>query len=208
MNSTLILPIIAEAAGNPWETLSFKAAVYLAIFTILAGICAGIWAVVVWRREAEWRREDHAAELKQRAEELGWKQAELARTLLDEIFDYGQSNDAWRMVDGEKKYKDGDNEHHITMDLVRQALPKPWHDGSGGTNLYVRCCFDALFYYLERLEQPVKSNLVRFEDLSAPITYYISLMAKDKKLFLEYAELIRFHGAVAFMNRFPEWQNN
>ena len=50
-----------------------------------------------------WRR---AAELKQRAEELRWKQAELARTLLDEIFDFAPSNDALRMVDGEVDYKD------------------------------------------------------------------------------------------------------
>jgi hypothetical protein len=65
LNST-ISPFIAQVSGNPWETFSFKAAVFSAIFTFLAGI----WAVVVWRREAEWRREDHTAELKQREEEL------------------------------------------------------------------------------------------------------------------------------------------
>jgi hypothetical protein len=128
--------------------------------------------------------------------------------LLDGIFDYGPSNDAWRMVDGEKIYEDDKgNEYHINMDLVRQALPKPWNDDRRGPDLYVRWCFDALFYYLERLEQSVKIKLVRIEDLATPTSYYIALMANDKKLFRDYAELIRFHRAIAFMNRFPEWRD-
>jgi hypothetical protein len=209
MHTTSILPFVAEVSGKPWETLSFKAAIFSAIFTVLAGICAGIWAVIVWRKEALWRREDHAAEVNQREVELRWKQAELARQLLDEIFDYGPSNDAWRMVDGEEAYKDNDNnEYRIGMDLVRRALPKPWNDDSHGPEVYVRWCFDALLYYLERLEQCVQIKLVRFEDLAASTSYYIKLMAKDKKLIQDYAEAIGFHGAVTFMNRFPEWRGD
>ena len=204
MLDAFLSPLMAEASGNPWETLSFKAAAFSVVFASLAGICAGVWAVVVWRREARWRREDHAAELTQKQEELRWKQAELARTLLDEIFDYAPSNDAWRMVDGEENYKNG--QFRITMDDVRRALPKPWNNESGGPEVYVRSCFDALFYYLERLEQSVQTKLVRIEDLAAPTAYYVALMAMDKKLFQDYAELIRFHRAVAFLNRFPEWR--
>lgn len=205
---SVILPFIAQASGSPWESLSFKAAAFSAIFTAVGGICAGVWAVVVWRREARWRREDREAELKQRQEELRWKQAELARQLLDDIFDYGPSNDAWRLVDGEEVYKDEKgNEYRINMDMVRRALPKPWSDECAGPEVYIRWCFDALLYYLERLEQSVQIELVRFEDLAASTSYYIDLMAKDKQLFQDYAELIRFNRAIAFMNRFSEWRD-
>jgi hypothetical protein len=112
------------------------------------------------------------------------------------------------MVDGEEIYKgDKGNEYHISMDFVRRALPTPWSDERAGPDVYVRWCFDALLYYLERLEQSVQIKLVRFEDLSASTSYYVDLMAKDKKLFQEYAEHIRFKGAVAFMDRFPAWRN-
>jgi hypothetical protein len=204
----MIIPLLAEAGTDKWEHYSFVA-------TVFAAIWAAVWAVKQWRDETAKRREDlvkeretKRAELLQREQELRWKQAELARTLLDEIFDYGPSNDAWRMVDGEKIYTDDkDNEYHITMEIVRQALPKPWNDESSGSNLYIRWCFDALFYYLERLEQSVQVKLVRFEDLAAPTAYYIALMAKDKKIFQDYAELIRFHRAVQFLERFPEWRD-
>lgn len=148
-----IIPILAEvsSAKDLWELWSFQAVVAATLITLVSAVVTGGFAVWQWRKE------------------LRWKQAELARILLDEIFDYGPSNDAWRMVDGEKLYKDDQgNEYHITMDLVRQALPKPWNDERSGSNLYVRWCFDALFYYLERLDQSVKIKLVRIEDLTAP----------------------------------------
>lgn len=183
-----------NAANNPlrdlWEMLSFKATVAVALITLGSGVITGGFAVWQWRKEYR------------------WKQAELARKLLDEIFDYDPSNDAWRMVDGEENYKDNNgNPFRVSMDDVRRALPTPWNDDSGGRDVYIRWCFDALLYYLERLEQSVQIRLVRIEDLAASASYYIALMANDKKLFQDYAELIRFHGAVTFMNRFPEWHS-
>lgn len=185
-----ITPILADvsSAKELWELWSFKAAVVTTLITIMSAVATGGFAVWQWRRE------------------LRWKQAELARTMLDEIFDYGPSNDAWRMVDGEESYKDEKGvEYRITMDQVRRGLPKPWNNDAAGPDVYIRWCFDALFYYLERLEQSVQIKLVCMEDLAAPTSYYIALMAKDKKLFQDYAALIRFNGAVAFMERFPEW---
>ncbi|MCI0538423.1 MAG: hypothetical protein L0Z50_24720, partial [Verrucomicrobiales bacterium] len=200
-------------------TLSFKAAVFSAIFAVLAGICAGVWAVVVWRREAIWRREDHEAELHQRDQELQWKQAELARQLLDDIFDHRPSEDAWDMVDGETEFKDLDGKNlEISKADIKRALKltivagKPvLLDGANEEEQreekYVRYCFDALFYYLERLERSLTIKVVRFDDLVAPTGYYITLMSDDKSLFEEYSRFIGFDGAIAFMNRFPEWRN-
>ncbi len=211
----MISPILAAGGTDAAEHWSFVA-------TIFAAIWATVWAVrqsrqeAVLRREAqekereaqEKEREVERAKLAQREQELRWKQAELARQMLDEIFDYGPSNDAWRMVDDEEAYKDDKgNQYRINMDQVRRALPKPWSDECSGPDVYVRWCFDALFYYLERLEQSVRIKLVRIEDLTASTSYYIELMAKDKKLFQDYAKLIHFNGAIAFMERFPEWKN-
>ncbi|MBI4660018.1 MAG: hypothetical protein HY735_14350 [Verrucomicrobia bacterium] len=204
-----MIPIFAAAVTDNVEHYSFVA-------TIFGVIWAAVWAVKQWREETGRRREDQAkereskrTEVLQREQELRWKQAELARIMFDGIFDYDPSNDAWRMVDGEEEgYKNSrGNEYRINMDLVRQALPAPWSDERGGPEVYVRWCFDALFYSLEQIEHSVQLGILRFEDLEAPAAYYVALMTKDKKLFQDYAELIRFRRAVQFMERFPEWRD-
>jgi hypothetical protein len=192
----------------------------------LAGICAGVWAIAQWLREMAWRREDRKKERESereerslRQQELQWKQAELARELLDDIFDYKPSNDAWEMVDGETDFKDMDGVRlHITIEDVRRALtlteesgililPNATDSETKQKEKYIRWCFDALFYYLERLEQSLRTEVVRFGDLRSSATYYVALMATDKKYFQDYCKFIGFEGAVAFMNRFLEWQN-
>ncbi len=188
----MITPILADAVHDYWEILSFKVAVFSAI-------CTGAWAVWLWRKDYR------------------WKQAELARTLLDEIFDYKPSDVAWRIVDGETAFKIKKMETEITMDDVRRALRVARNEAGQEALLddvdaekrrkddYIRWCFDALFYYLERLEQSCEIKVVRFDDLLASASYYMKLMAKDKELFEKYAEFIHLRRAVAFMKRFPEW---
>ncbi len=204
------MPILAQAAATTWTD---KWEHYSFVATVFAAVWAAVWAIKQWKRESKWRRQDQEKEretkheeLAQRKQELRWKQAELARTMMDTIFDFSPSNDAWRMVDGETRYKDEDgNDYQIDMNLVRRALPQPWSEECGGPEVYARWCFDALFYYLEQIEHSVQLGILHFEDLEAPASYYIALMAKDKKLFQDYAELIRFRRAIAFLERFAEW---
>ena len=204
----MVIPIIAASEIDRSEHWSFVATIFAAIFT-------AVWAIFQWRDETAKRREDQEKEreskraaLAQQQQELRWKQAELAREMMDAIFDYVPSNDAWRMVDGEVQgYKDSlGNEYQIDMDMVRSSLPHPWNERRGGAQVYVRWCFDALFYYLEQIEHSVQLGILRFEDLEAPAAYYVALMANDKTLFQDYAAQIRFRRAVQFMERFPEWR--
>lgn len=199
--------ILAASGTDPWKHYSFIATVFAAIF-------AAVWALKQWRDETAQRREDQKAELetrraelKQRDKDLRWKQARLAREMMDAIFDYKPSNDAWRMVDSEQAYKYKGNSYTINMNDVRRALPEPWSDDCSGSPVYIRWCFDALFYYIEQIEHALKLDILRFEDLEASASYYIALMAKDKKLFHEYVKLIRLNRALAFMDRFPEWKD-
>src|SRR5262249_45794692 len=161
-------------------------AVFSAIFTIFAGICAGVWAVAVWRREAKWRREDRHAELLRRNQELQWKQAELARQLLDEIFDFPPSEGALDMLDGESEFSEfedagakrlkigkSDIQHALRVGTVagKRSLLDSASEKEQRADKHIRYCFDSLFYYLERLERSVATNVVRFEDLLASSGY-------------------------------------
>jgi hypothetical protein len=229
MTMLAITPLLAEASGNSWETISYIAAAMLACYTIIMGLRQ-------WNRDLEWKKQDRENELKarqeerlQRDQELLWKQAELARKLLDDIFDYRPSDDAWKMVDEETTFVVGGKSSfspdlkkrkiEIKKEHIKQALEL----NKGKTDLmvvlkdpddeeyqirikYVRWCFDALFYYLERLEQSIEVNVVRFGDLKSPASYYIAKMSGEKEIYQNYAEFISFHGAVKFMERFSEWR--
>ncbi len=180
----------APLTGWNWDLLTRAGGVV----AIISAVLTGGFALFQWKKD------------------LRWKQAELARSMLDEIFDYPPSDDAWRMVDGEMDYKDSNGASYtITMADVRAALPqKPsgsWGE-SPGTHVYIRWCFDALLYYLERLELSLEIEIIEFRDIRASVLYYVSLMAKsDKELYLTYARTIGFDGAVAFLDRFSEWRD-
>jgi hypothetical protein len=207
----MTVPILATSGTDPWEHWSFVA-------TIFAAIWAAVWAVKQFRDETARRRTDQEkereskqADLRHAEQELRWKQAKLARKMMDAIFDYDPSNDAWRMVDGEEQgYKDSQgNQYHITIGMVDHALRVPWTDDSGGPEVYVRWCFDALFYYLEQIEHSIQLGHLRFEDVEASAGYYVALMGKNgelKERFQKYAEVIRFRRAVQFLEGFPDWR--
>jgi hypothetical protein len=114
-----------------FEVLAFKATAATACVTVIFGLATGGWAVWLWRRDYR------------------WKQAELARRLLDDIYEYELSNAAWGMVDGKTHFQGKQGEVIVNMDDVRRALRLPLQDGRNESarykNLFIRECFDALF---------------------------------------------------------------
>jgi hypothetical protein len=66
---------------------------------------------------------------------------------------------------------------------------------------YVRKCFDALFYYMAMLEHYVKSELVRMEDVTFPLDYFLDKIEPNKQVFLEFLNFYQQHRTIAFMSR-------
>ena len=90
-----------------WQILSWKAAVGAALVAALAAVAKGFWAL--W----------------QQRKELRWKQAELARELVDKWFSWTGSSNALRMVDeGAGEYSiDGYGTHNVVpgADIPRRS---------------------------------------------------------------------------------------
>ena len=187
------LSIIYLQASSPdqWQLRSWKVA-------IVTGLVAAIVALIT-----------AIAGLIQRARETRWKQAELARKLLDDIFDFQPAYNALIMIDEFKEsfQMDGGQTTDVSFRDIDQALMVPIQDHSEQAR-FIRRCFDALLYYLERIEQSIQIKIVIFADIKNPAEYYVERLALHKKSLSCYLTFTKYSGATAFLERFSSWNNS
>lgn len=67
--------------------------------------------------------------------------------------------------------------------------------------------FDALFYYLNRIENMIKTGFIEFEDTISPMEYYINIMANDKSTFENYIIHVKYLKVLNYFDRFDVWAN-
>ncbi len=168
--------------------------------TIIAGIVAAWKAITEMRRSNDQRRED-----------MRWKQAEMAKKCLDEIFSNCQARAALRMLDwtGSVYTKPDKTETgSITFESRRSALRTkdpifpPGDDGP-----FIRDAYDELFDGFERLEHFIRIKLILFEDVKQPLSYYVGKFAvqEERAVIQPFLQEYGFQLAQDFLNRFPTW---
>ncbi len=145
---------------------------------------------------------------KQRESELRWKQANLGRELVDEMFktpaekallmvDY---NDVGRTFD---EIPEGEQSVFLADILVALDINKI---NSTARSIYIRECFEELFYTFERLEYFIQNNLLTFDDVSCPTEYYVEVMVGQKDTYLAFLKYAKYRRAILFLDRFPQWK--
>lgn len=168
---------------------------------IIGGLIAAFKAVAEMRRSNEQRRED-----------IRWKQAEMAKRCLDEIFNNAEARAALKMLDWTgSTYLTRENSMTgpITHESRRLALRTedtvfpPGDDGP-----FIRDAFDELFDGFERLEHFIRIGLIVFEDVERPFVYYVGKLAgpEDRVVFHSFLKFYGFRSAQEFLNRFQEWR--
>ncbi len=118
----------------------------------------------------------------QRCEELRWKQANIAKQLLDELFGHEYSENAVLMLDwnkGKREYVVGNESLMISYKDVITALKKEHSDltrepsdSLSEKEIYIRECFDFFFYFVDRIKHYININLINFDDIKAPLKSY------------------------------------
>jgi len=144
----------------------------------------------------------------QRAEELRWKQANLGRELVEKMLDADDAASALQMLDwgdqgheyeikkGQKvKIDIGDVPHALRLDESHKS----------DKDVYIRECFDALFFHVNQLERSLRTNVLRFEDVQFPLNYYAEKMLGRKEVFEEYMKKFGDKEALAFFQRYEKW---
>ncbi len=166
----------------------------------------GIFGILIAAALAIWQAREN---LKQRKRELRWKQAEMGKKIMDEIYNDEQSRYAAYMIEPRKRrYKTRENlTEVITQPMVLAALEAEILGNEPG-HIFIQDCFDDLFYYYDRIEQFLRSELVTFEDVERPTNYYVNLMANDKRVYLTYIKLIGYPDVLRFLDRFESWRDS
>jgi hypothetical protein len=166
---------------------------------IIGGLIAAFKAI------AELRENRHL-----RARELRWKQAELAKELLDDLFTNQSAKDALQMIDFNKfsfKIQEGKEMEEITRQQVLESM-NPQKTQFTSKELFIRDRFDTLYYYIDRLERSLKSDLVIFDDIQPTLYYYVRKMSLERHAYEQYLSNFGFPLTLSFLNRFLSWKNS
>ena len=133
--------------------------------------------------------------------EQRWKQADLARQLLERIESDEAIQLAFRMLDYDKGDIDVRGQYTVNYQDVRSALRvKELLPESKETE--IRDCFHALFGSLDHLEHYIRINLIVFQDVEYPLEYWMSNMLDRWEIFSEHLSAYRFKLAKKFVERF------
>ena len=73
--------------------------------------------------------------------------------------------------------------------------------------VYVRECFDELYFRLGQLQDAIDNDLVELKHVSCPVDYYVGLLAEDVKMHYDYMREYKYQRALKFLENFVDWEN-
>lgn len=174
--------------------------------------------VSVWLALRQWKESTEEQRLQHQ-----WKKAEKGRELIDDLFKSNDKDeefyawDAMRMLD----YVDSTPLYvtkpfraagpiPIDTAIIHLALKPEEFNETQDRLLYVRECFDELYFKMAQFQDAIDNQLVELRHVEYPIDYYIGLMAEDPKdAALHYAYLKKFgYGkTLRFLKNFAAWNS-
>lgn len=164
----------------------------------VAAIAGGLTAAVVGRRQLE-------SNLEQRKVEFRWKQANAAREIISDIHGNEWARNAVTMLDwseGKRIFKFQD-EDGVELSYERDVLPalqKSQKDVSGVEQDIVYC-FDWFFYYINRIEHYINTNLIEFTDVEDVVMLYSKKIKDHESIFNAFMTSHSYQLATAFWKR-------
>jgi hypothetical protein len=143
----------------------------------------------------------------QNGRELRWKQAELAREMVNKMMD----DEGWKAMemmdwdDEGREYEINGRKEKINVSAVYSALEK---SESTDKDRHIIDRLDRTFFLVSQLESAVRSDLVRIEDVKFPLSWYAAKrMCPRKRLFEAYMEENAAPETLQFFRRLDEWRN-
>jgi predicted DNA-binding ArsR family transcriptional regulator len=69
----------------------------------------------------------------------------------------------------------------------------------------IRLKFDSVLYYFDRIQHAIEAGLTTFEDIRAPLTWYIVLLRPVRSGVERYAQQVAYGRVLRLFAAFPEW---
>ncbi len=182
---------------------------WIQISSWLGAIGGILLAIVNYVSQQRLNRRQRELELKQNKLVLRWKQAEAAKKILDEMHADKNAAAAMKMLDwNDVKFEvvPGKREVIWEEDYVKALRTKNLDFTE--KEMFIRNCFDNLFYYMAMMEHYVKSDLILLQDVAFPLDYYLNTMKRNHEVFenfLIFYEQDRTHN---FMKRLSNEKPN
>jgi hypothetical protein len=192
--------MVAEAM---METIKDCAQLLFWLITGIGAVIAAFRAI----REMQRANDERAEAVQQQRDQLRWRQAEMARTVLDKLWGNTLARAAMKMLDWKNKVfsHDGVKTDPITTDLLLNALRT--HNLSFNRNeAFVRDAFDELFDELGKIEHYLKIGLVLWEDVRDQLQYHVTLLALHRGEMNNFLQQYNYASTSALLARFPEWK--
>jgi len=178
------------------------------LVTIIGGcIAAGAAIIVTFKALAEWRRaiEQRKEELTLRQREFRHKQATFARDLVKEVFADKKSRAALTLLDWLRAdYEDDDGEkHEIRREEVQNAMRTSQLKFTDKEK-FIRTRFEALYDYLEQIENLIELAVITFDDIETTFRYYMVRALRPEIRHLDFLNYYDYPKAKTFLGTFHE----
>jgi hypothetical protein len=177
---------------------------------LIGGLIAAIGAVIAAFQaihEMRNNRSQRISEEEQRKSEHRWRQAELSKEILDEIWSSELGSAAMKMLDWSNRefaIQEGQHER-ITREDVKAAL-RVTDVEFNAKEVFIRDCFDDLLDSITLLEHFITIQLIHFGDVKHPIKYYVEELSGDfRKIIDRYTDEYAYRYAQNFFNRYKFW---
>jgi len=164
------------------------------LITLIGGLVAVVGGLIAAFKAIQELRQSR----RQRVEELRWKQANVAKQLLDELFAHDYSENAVLMLDwnkGKRGYAVGKESILISYNDVLAALGKEQSDSLSEKEMYIRECFDFFFYFIDRMKHYININLTNFDDVKGPLKPYAKKIKAHRDVYDNFMEAQEYEHA-------------
>jgi len=144
----------------------------------------------------------------QRERDLRWRKAQAGKSLNDEMQEDEYAWAAMQMLDSEhREFKLPSGETAtITQTAIATALD-PAICSNDEKDIYIRDCFDTLFYFLAMMEHYISSTLILEDDVAYPIEYYVPLISTFRAQIAAYLARYGLWRTRLFLERYSAWRD-
>lgn len=175
-------------------------------------VVAAVFTAFKVIKEIQNNRQQKQEELQQRAQELTWRQAKLAKEIIDDMFKNAYAMSAMKMLESpQRQYEIETGKIKLirfadVIDAISTEQPLAFQNDEQlekyEIQRYIRDSFDHFFAVMQALEHYISIGLIRADDVKFPFNYYAKKIDPYRQAFERYLTEDQSEESLLFLKRF------